>query len=268
MMKHLFFLLLFSFYQFAYARDQEPYWEYGVGIGGVQFEDYPGADEYTQLLLPVPTFQYHGEILHANDRDGVQAQFYKSEKLILDFSGMGYPPLKSKDNDRRRGLKNIDLVGGFGPQLVYLYSKNIEFNFSTFQGVSLSASRQATTGPIYQSRFVIFFEDPIINFGQEKTLTRLFFTSRWAERSFQKVFYEVRSFEVEIERPEYRTKSGLMSHEVSLLWQMDFGKPSTYVGISYADYSSAVNKNSPLHISDQALTFFLGFNYVFSQSEN
>jgi outer membrane protein len=262
------FFLFLGLNQIVSGQQNEPYWEYGVGIGGVQFEDYPGADEYTQLILPVPTFQYHGEIIHANDRDGVQAQFFKTEKVILDFSGMGYPPLKSKDNERRRGLKDIDLIGGFGPQLVYLYSKNIEFNFSTFQGVTLSASRQATTGPIYQSRFVVFFEDPIFDFGQEKTLTRLFFTSRWAERSFQKVFYEVKSDEVESDRPEYRTRSGLMSHEVSLLWQMDFGKPSTYVGISFADYSSAVNKASPLHVSDQAFTFFLGFNYVFSQSDN
>ncbi|MFN8847660.1 MAG: MipA/OmpV family protein [Bdellovibrionales bacterium] len=268
MLNRLLFLFFVCTFQTSIAQNKEPYWEYGMGIGGVQFEDYPGSDEYTQLILPVPTFQYHGEIIHANDRDGVQAQFFKSEKVILDFSGMGYPPLKSKDNDRRRGMRDIDLIGGFGPQLIYLFSKNVEFNFSTFQGVSLSASRQATTGPIYQSRFVLFFEDPIFNLGQEKTLTRLFFTSRWAERSFQKIFYDVKSFEVENDRTEYRARSGLMSHEISLLWQMDFGKPSTYVGISYADYSSAVNKASPLLVSDQAFTFFLGFNYVFSQSDN
>ena len=260
-------LCFFLFFSQSWAYPEENYWEYGLGVGGVQFEDYPGADEYTQLALPVPTFQYHGKILHANDRDGVQAQFYKSEKLILDFSGLGYPPLEAKENQLRRGMKDIDLIGAFGPQMIYKINQTIEYSLSLFQGVSLSMDRQALTGPIYQSRFTLHFENQGYDFGQDKTLTRLFFTSRWAERSFQKVFYEVQGEFATPDRPEYRARSGWMSQEVGLLWQMDFGKPSTYVGLAFTDYSDSVNRKSPLHASDQAFTFFLGFNYVFGQSD-
>lgn len=250
-------LLVFCFVQYAQAK--KAYWEYGLGAGVVQFEKYPGADEYQTLALPVPTFQYHGDILHADDRDGVQAQFFNSEKWEIDFSGLAFPPLDSKNSKARKGMKDLALIAAFGPQLIYKVSPAVEYTISLFEGVSLDLNRQAVTGPIYQSRLVFAFENQFWNFQQEKTLTRIFLTSRWAERDFQKVFYDVSS--------AFKSKSGWFSHEVGVLWQMGWKKTSSYVGWAFTDYSAAANKKSPLHQADQAFTFFLGLNYVLGQSD-
>lgn len=267
-MKRYITLILVIFPIFLSAESSATYWEYGIGAGVVHFEHYPGAEQYSTLALPVPTFQYNGPILHANDRDGVQAQFFKSEKVILDISGLGFPPLNSKDNKARKEMEDLGVIAAFGPQLIYLFNQNIEYNFSVFQGVSLGFDRQVTTGTIYQSRFIFAFEDPWLNFSQKKTLTRFFWTSRWADRKFQKVFYEVEPKDVTPERDQYSAEGGLMSHELGVLWQMSWGGYSTYLGLAWTDYSSSANKNSPLHLANEAVTYFVGINYRLGQSNH
>src|SRR5512143_2800128 len=71
-----------------------PLWELGVGIGGLTLPDYRGSNEQRNLLFPIPYFVYRGEILEV-DRERVRGLLFKTERVELDFSLNGSPPVKS-----------------------------------------------------------------------------------------------------------------------------------------------------------------------------
>ena len=51
--------------------EQLPLWEAGLGVAGISFPDYRGADERQYYLLPMPYLVYRGEFLKA-DRQRVR----------------------------------------------------------------------------------------------------------------------------------------------------------------------------------------------------
>jgi len=52
---------------------QEPLWEYGLGIGAIAFQDYPGSDTSHVYPIPVAYLLYNGTFLRA-DRTSVLFQ--------------------------------------------------------------------------------------------------------------------------------------------------------------------------------------------------
>ena len=48
-----------------------PLWELGLGVAGLWFPDYRGADETRGYVLPVPYVVYRGEFFKA-DRNGIR----------------------------------------------------------------------------------------------------------------------------------------------------------------------------------------------------
>jgi hypothetical protein len=62
-----------------------PLWEVGVGVVALDLADYPGADERTNYVLPLPFFAYRGDVFKV-DRDGVRGLFFKTDAVELDVS--------------------------------------------------------------------------------------------------------------------------------------------------------------------------------------
>ena len=109
-----------------------PLWELGVGIGGLTLPDYRGSNEQRNLLFPIPYFIYRGEILKV-DREKIRGLLFKTERVELDFSLNGSPPVKSKNNKAREGMPNLDPTLEFGPQLnVLLWEDKPDYKL-TFQ---------------------------------------------------------------------------------------------------------------------------------------
>jgi len=86
--------------------NQEPLWAYGLGVGAVAFQDYPGSD--TTRVYPVPALRllYNGSFLKA-DQTGVRGLLFDQTWVELNVSGgisapvhndaarFGLPPLKA-----------------------------------------------------------------------------------------------------------------------------------------------------------------------------
>jgi outer membrane scaffolding protein for murein synthesis (MipA/OmpV family) len=266
-MNYFLFFFIFCSVAIAHENPQESKWDYGVGFGVVHFEQYPSSDEFTTLALPVPTFEYRGEILYADDREGVQVFFFKSEKVKIEFSGFGIPPLDSSENDDRAGMKDLPLVLALGPQVNIKLSEHFDFGVLVAQGLDLTGERQAVSGPAMQTRLTFNFENQNSFFPNVQFFNRFFLTSRWGTKKFLKNYYEVQAQDVTANRNLFKTKEGLLSHELGYLIQGNYRQWNTYFGWALNDYSTSANRKSPLHKSNQSLTFFVGLNYILGHSE-
>ena len=68
--------------------DQLPLWEVGVGVVVLDLPDYPGADERTNYVLPLPFFAYRGDVFKV-DRDGVRGLFFKTDASSRERGDVG-----------------------------------------------------------------------------------------------------------------------------------------------------------------------------------
>ena len=93
-----------------------PRWEVGISTLGLYAPDYRGADQMRTRGLVLPYVIYRGEVLRA-DRDGLRAQFVKSDRVEFNFSGGLGLPVNADRNLARRGMPEIDWVLEFGPAM-------------------------------------------------------------------------------------------------------------------------------------------------------
>ena len=77
--------------------EEKPLWEIGVGVGLLQMPDYRGANESRLYPLPYPYLVYRGDILKV-DEQRISGQIFKTDRVLLDFSGYGAVPVDSDDN--------------------------------------------------------------------------------------------------------------------------------------------------------------------------
>ena len=94
----------------------KPLWELGVGLGLLQMPDYRGSDENRLYLLPYPYLVYRGDFLKV-DEQRITGQIFKTDRILLDFSGFGAVPVKSSDNSARNGMEDLDATFELGPAL-------------------------------------------------------------------------------------------------------------------------------------------------------
>lgn len=95
---------------------EKPLWELGAGLGAAAVPDYPGSDEYRSYVAPIPYIVYRGKFLKA-DRGGLRTELFDRRYAELSLSIGGSVPVKSKDNDARRGLPDLEPTLEIGPRL-------------------------------------------------------------------------------------------------------------------------------------------------------
>lgn len=96
--------------------EEKPLWEFGMGVGALEFPDYRGSDEMQVYPVPVPYFVYRGRFLKA-DRDGVRGQLFDRRYAELSISVNGTIPVNSEDNAARRGMPDLKPTFEIGPSL-------------------------------------------------------------------------------------------------------------------------------------------------------
>jgi len=98
----------------ASQAEQKPLWEFGLGVGALEFPDYRGSDETQVYPVPVPYFVYRGRFLKA-DRDGVRGQLFDREYAELSLSVNATIPVNNEDNAARRGMPDLKPTFELGP---------------------------------------------------------------------------------------------------------------------------------------------------------
>lgn len=255
----------------AWSQDTETsLWEYGAGFGYVHFEHYPASNQFSNLFLPFPTFQYRGRILRADDREGTRAYLLKSDRWSFELAGGGYPALDSSTNDARRGMEDLPWMLQVGPQLVVKLSRDLEFKLAAFQAVSSDFVTTQTAGTVFDARLEHRW---VRDFPGGQGLApgqahgKLTLSLKGGDQQFLSTYFEVPPAQSTASRPGYEAKAGVLGSELAYFQSFRSGRASFYLGAAIADYTASSNRESPLHKSDRNVTYLVGLTYVLGESE-
>ncbi|MDG0817216.1 MipA/OmpV family protein [Bdellovibrio svalbardensis] len=249
-------------------EEGKPLWEYGFGIGYARYAQYPGSDEYSELVLPFPTFQYRGTILRADDQEGGRAYLLKENKWSLEFSGGGRLPLDSSKSQAREGMENLPLVVEIGPQLIYSVDHSWEFKLALFPSMAIYGSSIRQNGGLasievqyrWHDEWGGVFESPLM-------LSGIFsLEAKTASQEFNATYFEVPLQNATATRPAYSASAGFLENQISYFQRLSSGKLTVYVGGSYSDFSNSANKQSPLLRANSNFEYALGLTYVLGES--
>ena len=109
-------ILLLAMWIMPARSEPRPQWELGMGATAFSLPDYRGSDERRGYAYPIPYLIYRGEKVRV-DRQGVRGVFFESDRVELDFSLYGTPPVDSSNNQARRGMPDLDPTLEIGPLL-------------------------------------------------------------------------------------------------------------------------------------------------------
>ena len=251
----------------TFCAESYPLWELGVGIGGLTLPDYRGSDEQRNLLFPIPYFIYRGEILKV-DRERIRGLLFKTERVELNFSLNGSPPVKSKNNKAREGMPNLDPTLEFGPQLNILlweYERRYKLTFQL-------PLRKVIATDLSSAHNAGLISNPILNLdikniGQQGWNLGLSGGPVFANRTYHHYFYGVDSDYATTGRPAYDASGGYSGAQVTLALSKRFPDFWTGAFIRVYDLHGVVFDDSPL--LQQRLSFMagIGFAWIFSRSD-
>jgi MipA family protein len=245
-----------------------PQWEAGVGLSLIRFPDYRGSNEFKTYAFPIPYYVYRGERIKV-DRESVRGQFFKTDRMELDFSFNGTVPIKSKDNAAREGMPDIKATLEFGPSL----NTTLWRTEDKRQQLVLRLPMRAVVGSDFKK-----FEDsgwvshPVLNLDMKNFADTgwnlgmlggpLYLSQRYNQR-----LYGVAPEYATPTRRAYQAKGGYggsnflvgVSKRFDRFWVGAFAKYDSLSGASFAD--------SPLVKKQQYASVGLAMSWVFAVSE-
>jgi MipA family protein len=251
------------------CAELRPEWEFGLGATAFAFPDYRGSDQSRGYLLPFPYLIYRGDVLRV-DRQGLRGVFFESERIELDVSMSGTPPVDSSRNRAREGMPDLDPTFEIGPRLNVILARNpdrsralsfrlpvravIATDLSHAEGQGITAYPNLT----YDAR-PHFFEGRW-RLGLQAGL--LYATSR-----YHRYFYGVEPAFATPARPAYDAGGGFSGAALAASLTRRFRK--VWIG-GFARYESLKGvafESSPLVRRDYAFTAGIAIAYVFAESD-
>lgn len=189
--------------------EEKPLWEFGLGVGALEFPDYRGSDETRVYPVPVPYFVYRGRFLKA-DRDGLRGELFDREHAELSLSLNATIPVDSEDNAARRGMPDLNPTIELGPSLeVHLWRTadrkvKLDLVMPLRVPVTIESSPQSLQW-IFAPRLNIDFDDVGRHAGWDfgAGVGPVFASDR-----FHEYFYSVPARFATPGRPEYRADGG------------------------------------------------------------
>ncbi len=99
------------------AAAEKPLWELGAGLAAPPTPRLPGLRSKTGFICsPTPTSST-AAISCRSTGNASRDEIFKTDTVLLDVSLYGQVPVKSSDNDARRGMPDLDPTFEVGPSL-------------------------------------------------------------------------------------------------------------------------------------------------------
>jgi len=251
------------------TADKFPLWEAGAGISLIQFPDYRSSDERQFYVLPIPYFVYRGDFLKV-DRQKIRGLFFSRDWAELDFSISGSVPVKSSENDARRGMDDLDPTLEFGPTFNIHLQKNLDNSLEldlrlplrTVFATDLRSFRQ--TGWVFEPRLNLDIRNKLFGPGWNVGLAA---GPLFATRRNNQYFYGVDSAFATPSRPAYQPKGGYAGTQ--LLAAVSKRYPKFWVGgfTSWTNLNGAAYENSPLVKTKNSFAAGVAISWIFSESK-
>ena len=247
---------------------ERPKWEAGVGALAFITPNYPAADDYRTLVLPVPYFVYRGRVLQADD-EGSRLRHRFTPNIELGFSGGGALSSNSSDSGARRGMPDLDYLAEIGPNLRLSFTGPTPR--SKFQ-LDLPVRAVFSVGSSMKSRGATFAPELSLTsryLHNDQLTLRLSVGSDWATSALHEYFYEVKPEYANEQRPAYSASAGYLGSSIGTRLTYAFTpRVSGFAAARYYNHTGAANENSPLFERDNNYSLVVGFIWSLWQSKS
>jgi outer membrane scaffolding protein for murein synthesis (MipA/OmpV family) len=263
-------LLLLSFLLPVRAIcEEKPLWELGVGLGMLQMPDYRGSDENRLYMLPYPYVIYRGDILKVEEQS-ISGQIFKTDRILLDFSGFGAVPVKSSDNSARTGMQDLDPTFELGPALkIKLWESKedkfkLDLTFPMRAFFSTNFSSVNHEGWVFSPRINIVKDDLIpgtdLNLG-------ISIGPMFADSGYHAYFYTVEPAYATAARPAYSAGGGYSGSTLTVGLGKSY-KQFVFNAFVSADFLQGASfENSPLVKRETSFMSGISVSWIFFKSE-
>lgn len=257
----------------AYANDSAadpaernlPLWEAGLGAAAFSTPAYPGADDRSNRILPLPFLLYRGRVLRA-DQDGVGARLLNNDKLEFDVGFAASLPAHSRDIAARDGMPDLGTLVEFGPRIKYKFADlgeagrlRLELPLRAVIEGRGGVRRQGWT---LEPRFVWERHGDAARWTLEGQLGATF-----GDRRIQGYFYDVAPQYATAERPAYRADGGLLLVRTGVFGSYRVNPDMRVFGfVRVENYAGGANTESPLFRKKVGASAGIGLAWTFARS--
>ncbi len=253
------------------AAEQRPLWEFGLGVTGLHLPDYRGAAQSRDYVFPLPYAVYRGERFLV-DREGIRAIFLDTDRVGLDVSVFGTPPVDSSENAARQGMPDLDATLEVGPVLEITLARDRRVDYTYRLRFRVPARAAFATDLIHWSYIGwVFYPHLALDLRPE------FLGGRWnvglsggplyATRQFNNYFYTVAPQFATPDRPAFQAPGGYSGWAAFASISRRFDKVWVGAYVRYDSVSGATFESSPLVKRDYAVSGGFGIAWVFAQSK-
>ena len=247
---------------------EKPLWELGIGLGLLQIPDYRGSDENRLYLLPYPYVVYRGDILKV-DEQRVSGQIFKTDRILLDFSGFGSVPVKSSNNSARAGMPDLDPTFELGLALkIKLWeSKEDKFKLDVSLPVraffSTDFSSVSHEGWVFSPRINFVKDDLIPDSGLNLGIS---VGPMFADSGYHAYFYTVEPAYATAERPAYSAGGGYSGSTLTVGLGKSYEQFIFNAFVSADFLQGASFENSPLVKRETSIMSGFSVSWIFFKS--
>lgn len=249
------------------AAAEKPLWELGAGLSVLSFPDYRGSDHTGQYVMPFPYVIYRGEFLKA-DRNGIRGLLFNTDRVDLNVSVGASLPVKSNDNDARRGMPDLKPTLEIGPSLDLTLWRTDDRRYKLDLRLPVrtaitaeSAMRGENTQPT--SRINLDVRDP---FGQTGWNLGVLAGPMYGSTRNHQYFYSVDPQYATATRPAYQARGGYAGSQLLMAVSKRYDKLWVGAFARWDSLKGAVFVDSPLVRRDTYFAAGVGMAWVFGQS--
>jgi outer membrane scaffolding protein for murein synthesis (MipA/OmpV family) len=249
--------------------EEKPLWEFGIGVGVIQMPDYKGSNESRIYHLPYPYLVYRGGILQVDDQR-ITGQFFKTDRILLEFSGYGTAPVDSSKNSARAGMPDLDPTFELGPALKIVllnpmdrtHKLTLTMPVRAFLSTDFSSVR--LEGWVFHPRMEYEKKDFIPRTGLELGVS---VGPMFADRSYNDYFYTVKPAYATETRHAYSAGGGYSGITATLGLKKAYRQFVFNAFISADFLDGTVFQNSPLVKTKTSIMSGLGVSWIFLESD-
>lgn len=269
--RKVFLILLFVFLAAPLQTfgAEKPLWEVGIGGGFLMMPDYRGSDKSRPYVLPFPYAVYRGGVFRLEDKQ-MTARLFKTDRVTLDASGYGAVPVKSDDNDTRKGMVDLDPTFEFGPALriKILDSGENKYRLSATLPVRAVFSTDFRSvryeGWVFAPRLVFQKGDIIPRTGLSLGIST---GPMFADRGYHDYFYEVEPAYATSARPAYAPGAGYSGSVMTVGLKKSYSQLLFHSFVSADFLHGAVFEDSPLVKTKTSWMGGFSITWVFLKSQ-
>jgi outer membrane scaffolding protein for murein synthesis (MipA/OmpV family) len=248
--------------------EEKPLLEIGVGVGLLQMPDYRGSDESRLYTLPYPYLVYRGDILKV-DEQRVSGKIFKTDRILLDFSGYGAVPVKSSDNSARAGMPDLDPTFELGPALTIKlleskedkYKLDLSLPVRAFFSTDFSSVRHE--GWVFSPRITFMKDDLIPKTGLNVGIS---VGPMFADSGYHDYYYTVEHEYAKKSRPAYLAGGGYSGSTLTVGLSKEY-KQFNFNAFFSADFLQGASfEDSPLVKRDISIMSGISVSWIFFKS--